>query len=404
MKSLFIVMALLLPQLSQANFAEEDLFKKWGKPFIEESLGIIHLNLALAVFMSDYYEACLKDEKQTDNDSWFDREKVIYPNNPFLEEKRRSRSSLFSKRFCNDQLFLTREDIKEKYPLMRAYMIIAMNNSPGYVSFQSFYGLAEIPDFSEDEKRLAKQIFDKNVSARKSLLENSDKLPPELQGDPQVVCAFSTKVNESEIRSCFHRRYLELIVGNKETRSLGIPIPLLAFVTSENPSNDELIEGIRKIRQNGSELLDDFKKEYGATMDEKGNTIFGKSFDNLSNSDMEGYFLVWWHRLRTEFDGYQKLKEAGATDDEIQRLLSSIVDYLSQDAEETVCIEDYYEFVDEIIKYILYRPDGARPSYIPVRYLPLSIQFAGRDPMEIKSIDDNNNLWNIINNSCPGKQ
>ena len=178
MKSLFlsIVMALLLPQFGQAKFAEEELFEKWGKPFIEESLGMIHKNLALAVLNSNYYEACL-----TDNDSWFDKEKVIYPNNPYFEKKRKGNGifSLYIKEFCGGKVGLLpsiRNAIKEKYPLMRAYMIIAMGDSPGYVGFQDFYGLADLPDFSEDEKRLAEQIFNKNVSASKTLLEQENFL------------------------------------------------------------------------------------------------------------------------------------------------------------------------------------------------------------------------------------
>ena len=393
MKLLFlpIVMALLLPQFGQAKFAEEELFKKWGKPFIEESLGMIHTDLASAVFYSNYYEACL-----TDKDSWFDKEKVIYPNNPYFEQKRRGSGfiNFFSKEFCTLHLSKIRNDIKEKYSLMRAYMIIAMGDSPGYVSLQEFYGLTNLPDFSEDEKRLAEQIFNKNVSANKALLETGE-LPENLQNDSQLVCAYLTEVNESQIRGCFHRRYLKLIVGNEETKSPGLP--LLAFVTSENPSNDELIEGIRKIRRNSSELLDEFKRKYGATMDEKGHTTFKNPLDDLSNSALLDEFLISLPRLRrTGYNGYPKLAEAGATYGEIQRLLSSVEDYLSEEEESSVCMEDYYELVDKTIKYALYRPDGSRSFYVPFEVLAFSVSQIF--PMT-RNTDDM--IMNLFDKSCP---
>ena len=374
MKSLFlsIFISLLLPCFAQAEILKkkpsevEKLFAERGELFLDESFSIIHTNLALAVFVSDDYNACL-----TNDDRWFDKETVIYPNNPYLEKKRKG--PLSGKTFCTIHLRSIRKDIKERYPLMRAYMAIAMHDSPEYVSVQDFYGLVSIPDPSPDEIALGEQIFNKNVFASKVLTETG-QLPVNLKNDPQVVCAISG-VKESEIRQCFHEKYLELFFGDiKKWNSVKFRergLPLLAFVTSENPSDDELIEGISKIRRNGLELLNDFQRRHGVTMDENGVSSYidddDTSIDGLTV--LADFFGLWLPRLRTDLDGYQGLREAGVTDNEINKLLSSM-NRLAQTIEGTTYKSDY----DKIMKIGFYRPDVNRPTYVPVKYLPVSIQ------------------------------
>ena len=356
MKSLFlsIFISLILPCFAQAKSEAEELFEKWGEPFIEESLNIIHQNMVIAVFISDYYRACL-----TNDDGYFDKEKVIYPDHPSIEEQRKS--LIYSKELCNVHLSHLRDDIERRYPLMRAYMAIAMNNSPGYVSVQSFYAQNDPPEFSEDERRLAEQIFNRNMSVNRMLSE-SDRLTSDIfRGDSQVVCAISKyleEVEESKIRECFHTRYLELFFGNEKKRNQGLPF--LAFVTSENPSDDELVEGIDRIRRNGFELLKDFERKYAATMDKEGNSSFGERAFSYNIAVVLDTFGFWLPRVRTDFDGYLKLEEAGATKDEVNKLLGYL-SHIVENHEGTTFRND----CDKAIKVAFYRPDSGRSSYTP---------------------------------------
>lgn len=425
---------------------QQELVSKWETAFIRESLHIIHTNLRLAVFISDYYIACLRKDKQ-----WFKQ------NSDFL----------YSEMFCKTHISSWRKQIKEKYSLMRTYLIIVHFRGLGKARFSKnqfpthptrppktgltdterkslkiseelkqnrarftyeqnkhlpqhiISGLVKLPPVSIKEVILAEQIFDKNKFARK-ILSETGQLPENFKNDPQVVCANpSPTLIVNEFLNCFSEKYKELLVGNKNTRTPGLPI--LGFITSKNPSDEQLAEAISKIRENSLELLDEFKQEYFTRNSEgeyrlkekeccwapkflsylfPGNDSFlqEKDFSIDENIDI---FQFLSNRLETDSDGYKKLKKAGVANDEVMELIS--VGHQKYEDKITnrmwfeiglmivwgvgcpiifktplargFCelpvglVANIYFFIidthlyEEALKVALYRPDDSRPSY-----------------------------------------
>ena len=425
---------------------QQELTSKWETAFIRESLHIIHTNLRLAVFISDYYIACLRKDKQ-----WF----------------KQNTSFIYSETFCKTHISSWREQIEEKYPLMRAYLIIFHFRGLGSARFSknqfpthptrppktgltdaerkslkiseeikqnrarfayeqnkhlpkhTLPGLVKLPPVSVEEVILAEQILDKNKFARKFFLETG-QLPEKLKEDPQVVCANpSPTLIANEFLNCFLEKYKELLVGNKDKRIPGLPI--LGFITSPNPSDEQLAEAIGKIRENSLELLDEFQQEYFTRssdgeykLKEKeccwapkflsslfpGNDSFlrEKDFSIDGNVDI---FQFLSGRLKTDSDGYKELKKAGLANDETMELID--IGRMKYEAKMTrkmwieiglmvtwgvgcpiifksplargICelpvglVANIYFFIidthlyEKAVKVALYRPDDSRPSY-----------------------------------------
>lgn len=422
----------------------EELIEKWGTPFIRESVHKVHVNLKWAVFISDFYIACLEK-----NEQWFDQqvEKTFY-NNPWFEENRRF--LFFSQVYCGTHINSWRENVKKKYPLMKAYLIMTqfrgfsphnffsenqftnphspkveltddekeyMKQKRARLNYEqnkhfaqhTFPGLVKLPSASVEEVIFAEQIFYKNRFAIKSLSETG-QLPEDLKKDPHVVCANpSPTLIVNELMNCFLEKYKELLIGNQEQRTPGLPI--LGYITSAEPSDEELVEGIRQIRENAVELLKDFREEY-FVLDEdeeahryflkekqiKGRISREKDFSFHANMDL---FQFLSGRLKTDYDGYKKLIKAGSTEGEINQLLE-LGKKLHQEKIETRmwfeiggmviwgvgCMAllkgllarglcelpiglgaNLYFFVVDTqtyhkgLKYAFYRPDDSRPSY-----------------------------------------
>lgn len=424
-------------KMSDLTKDERELVENWENQFIRESLHKIHLNLRLAVFMSDYYISCL--EKKS---SWFEEnvDLTIYED---LWFENRRRMPAFSTRTGCARLSSIKKSIKERYPLMRHYLTIVQYRGLGvYGRFSenqfdtnanlnprapeqieiskeimrqnalsnyhqnkhllkhTFPGMAKLPPFSTEEVVQAEQLFDKNEFVRKKWSETGT-FPKEFGEDPQVVCANpSLTMLVDKVRNCFLEKYKELLVGNQERNIPGLPI--LGFISSATPTNEELLEGVRQIRKNSMELLREFQEEYFLVESSGTYSLRTRNFSLEANLDI---FQFLSKRLRNDRDGYGKLIEAGITQEEIIRLIE-IGDKLHEDAVETRMIIEIgvltggalactflpipalktplgkalcqlpiglfanaYFFVvdtqayDEALKIALYRPDGKRSTY-----------------------------------------
>ena len=329
---------------------EENLIEKLGVDFIRESLHLVHNNLKLAVFIADYYIACLKEDTV-----WF-RENVSF---------------VYSREMCEQNINHWRDQIREKYPLMRAYLIIL--NYRGFLSYRfsknkfqpetdwsdltsehhltdskleelkmiedfewesqqrqaslnyaqtnhmiqhGFPGLAKLPPVSVDEVIFAEQLFDKNNFAEKVLSEGRE-LPEDIKKDEQVVCASpSPTLIVNELSNCFDEKYKELLLGNKDEKVPGLPI--LGFVTSAEPGDHELASAIAKIRENSLELLNDLREEYFVSDSTGGFFLKDRDFSFNKNLEIFKYFS---NRLKNDYDGYAGLIGQGHSNDQIMELV-----------------------------------------------------------------------------------
>ncbi len=448
----------------QSVKATSELIGKWGEDFIRESLHKVHVNLRLAVFMSDYYIACLEK-----NEEWFQKiaEKVYY-DDPWFEKTRNS--TLHSQMFCGVQINSWRSEIAEKYPLMRVYLAAATyslleanytrlaQKDFDYIHEESlsireqvrrklaeshyedqkhflnhkFSGLAKLPPLTRNELILAEQLFDKNKWAKDTLRETGN-LPEELRKDPEVVCARpKPTLIFDEFRECFLEKYSELLIGSQEEKKPGLGI--LGYITTPEPTDEELAEGVKKIRKNAVTLLENFREEhfirdrktgryslreeyrnqyenqYGQTIDV---VTIQKDFSFASNVDL---FQFLAGRLETDNDGYKQLNEAGATEEDVETLLELGKTIYQEDITSRMWIEigamvgwaivvcgfftrgrgltlkgacelpvglfanAHFFIVDtrnyrKALRYAFYRPDGSRPAYQDVSELE-SLAFA----------------------------
>lgn len=428
-----------------------ELIERWGTPFIRESIHKVHVNLKWAVFIADYYIACLEK-----NEEWFEKQvgKSFY-NEPWFEENRGS--FLYSEMLCSTHINSWREEIKKKYPLMRAYLTITqfrhfnlrnffsesqptdsaflkagltdgqkesmealekvkkqikrkralVNDEQSHFAQHIFPGLVRLPLTSIEEVIFAEEIFSKNRFAIKTLSETG-KLPEELKNDPHVVCVNpSPTLIVDELNNCFLEKYKEFLLGNQERSMPGLPI--LGYVTSTEPDDEELVKGIRQIRKNAVELLGDFRREHFVLNTEthryslkkrelEDRILEEKDFSFDANLDL---FQFLSGRLETDSDGYKQLIEAGATEKEINQLLELGKTLYQDKIENRMWFEiggmvvwgigcmallrgllargvcelpiglgaNLYFFVvdsqayEKGLKYAFYRPDDSRPSY-----------------------------------------
>ena len=132
-------------------------------------------------------------------------------------------------------------------------------------------GLVDLPPISVEDLISAEQLLDKNEFFKRTLLETGripegfiDDNGDDSIDDNEVVCANHRRDEVSERRgpdiSCYKDKYKELLFGNREKNIEGLPI--LGFVTSANPTDEELLQAIGKIRKNSAKLLDDFREDY----------------------------------------------------------------------------------------------------------------------------------------------
>ena len=452
-KHVDIAFELLEITAEQLVKATNELIGKWGEDFIRESLHKVHLNLRLAVFLSDYYIACLEK-----NEEWFQKiAEDVYYDDPWFEKKR---NSIFhSQIFCGVQIDSWKSGIAEKYSLMRIYLAAATYPmleanytrlaqkdfdyipeeqlsireqvrrryaNSHYEDQKHFFnhkhsGLAKLPPLTRSELILAEQLFDKNKWAKDTLRETGS-LPEELRKDPEVVCARpKPTLIFDEFRECFLEKYNELLIGSQEEEKPGLGI--LGYITTPEPTDEELAEGVKKMRENAVTLLENFREEhfirdrktgryslreeygnqyenqYGQTID-----VFTtqKDFSFASNVDL---FQFLAGRLEADhYDGYKQLNEAGATEEDVETLLYLGKTIYQEDITSRMWIEIgamfgwaivvcgfftrgrgltfkgacelpvglfanvYFFIVDtrnyrEALRYAFYRPDGSRPSY-----------------------------------------
>ena len=285
-----------------------------------------------------------------------------------------------------------RDDIRERYSLMRLYLIAAsypmLESDYTRISeekinpfheeklsirgqikrdwandhykqnkhflYHRFPRLVTPPPISRRELILASRIFDKNRQAME-IVNETGRLPKEIRKDPEVVCARpSPTLIVDEFRNCFMEKYKELLVGNQEERKPGLGI--LGYITSPEPTDEELVKGIREIRKNAVTLLENFQRRHffrdetgryllkeveeitSVALDPMGESfiesrsyarsvplpgtvrpvVIEKDFSFHANVDL---FQFLAGRLETDSEGYGEMLEAGASQEDIDTLL-----------------------------------------------------------------------------------
>ena len=222
-----MVTFLLVSSVSATSESEED--------FVRAAIDKIHSSLRLAVFMSDYQLACLTDDRQ-----WF--------------AQNTTRPVLYRRETCLHRIDSLKEEIKRKYPIMISMLTIYHYRDISWIADSLEKGQEEDVRFSHvQQRRMVRHLFPGLV-----------KLPPVSMHQLKEA----TKLLQQKIfcqgvdLRCYEREYKALLVG-RENHIPGLPI--LGFVTSATPERDELIRGIREIRKNTLELLEDFRQKYFMT-------------------------------------------------------------------------------------------------------------------------------------------
>ena len=294
-----------------------ELSKKWGHIFIHQSIHIIHENLLNGIFLSDFYMACLREDQE-----WFEKHITIPiqlreqenqerdqdEDRPYRDQNRDNllySPIAFIQEYCDWRLSSMRAKIKDRYSLMRAYLVIlnyrgigqykqALPSSPQLHPFtreslereekrrkalfhHRYYqhltqhtlpGLVKLPPATIEEVLAAEQILDNSLAARKEWLETGS-LPEDSEN--KAVCATSSKDLHKINLVCYEEKYIELLIGSAEDKRWSLPV--LGFITSEDPTNEELIEAINHIRKNTIRLLGQFRHEYFTTAHEECNKL-----------------------------------------------------------------------------------------------------------------------------------
>lgn len=360
--------------------------EKWGTDLIQQSLPILHRNLVRAIFVSDYYLACLREDQE-----WFE-ENVTFPlqlkaNNSEEEYISRNRNGdllayspeLFLKVHCEWHLFRIRNQV-HKYPLMRTYLTISQYRGIGergqrlshiphpsdeqhpsnfqdlidsdkpyamrdYLEEQTRQKLAlshyhqnkhfvqhtlpklvKMPLISIEEVMAAEQMLDRNRRAQEILSEKGE-IPEDLKKD--LICPTPSDPRKVDI-SCYENKYYELLFGSLENNMESSPI--LGFITSENPTDRELEEGIRRMRESTAIALNWFRYEYfihetndcHLPITEWNPETTSDCLTEVNSYSLGGYslrdrdfqfdnnlmiFKFFSGRLKNEFYGYKHLKE-----------------------------------------------------------------------------------------------
>ncbi len=233
-----------------------------------------------------------------------------------------------------------------------------------------YFGLVTPPPFTREEVMLAEQLFDKNKRAM-DILQETGRLPEELRKDPEVVCAdpelsiwrefllmgkqflgmgksymagdhrpkrrceteeepdtepildFSDSSNEptiGELRDCFRDKYKELLIGSQKEGKHGLGI--LGYITSADPTDEELAEGVKKIRKNAVKLLRNFRRRH-FVKDKTGRYSLKEEFivksvrrkRNFSFHANVDLFQFLSGRLKNDYDGYPQTEGAGKEED-----------------------------------------------------------------------------------------
>ena len=382
------------------------LLKRYGQEnFVKDGLHTIHNSLRAAIFIPDYYIACL-----TDDETWFEQN----TRNPLL----------YSKTFCTSDLKILKESIKQRYPTMRTWMTTALYPDIGNESFRlsknqylqqpgrpahrrsserarskwahSHYqqnkyriqhtlpNLAKLPLVTMEEVKRAEQIFDKNQFAKRQLKENGE-IPKELIGDDEVVCTEGSLLVVNF--GCYEDQYKQLLFGNKEKEIPGLPI--LGFVSSDDPGDEELVAALEAIRENTREILENFQDQYFVTdpqIEEKytlrNRNLFLK--DNLDIFEFSGFLIPMVNSSESYAtimeEGIAAWKKRERTQAWIQ--MGGIVAWsigcyslLRSPLAKSLCeipvglgVNAYFFIIDnkryqEALNIAFYRPDTDRPSY-----------------------------------------
>ena len=343
-----------------------DLMKKWETDFIQASVHIIHSNLRLAVFFSDQRIACLeKDEEFFEEYEEFlkKHKNSIDTTIPKTEiytqdsmDAATPNSKAYSQIYCENNISKMKRKIQAKYPLMRAYLAITqlrtfkepteyqLNTQTQNKSVKNklsnpyevehlLPGLAEdLPLISKKEIREAKEIWRRDQAARRAWRETGE-LPPDLRNQ---TC---TKISDFSLLSCYRDKYRELLIGNEDQKKPGLPI--LGFIRSVNPTDQELADGIRQIRANTAELLKSFREDYFITRLD-GSYKFNKHRDYSleENLDLFGFLPG---RLENTYDGYEKFRKkisselsVGSESPEVSKTLQTLITFGSQEYQSKV--------------------------------------------------------------------
>ena len=332
----------------QKNDEEEymkSLWREYGPDFIEESLKTLHGDLELALFTSDYYLACLENDDTWfyENSEKLDfftskerceeelnrvREKIKekYPlmiryltiyNYRGIGMQNRCSENLFANGatdnrtpsiICDESKGLHDEfqnvseddnldEIMNKN-LKRHQAMVHFQQNKGLIR-HLIPGLVDLPPISVEDLISAEQLVDKNEFFKKTLLEtglipegfvddgSTEEVADEFIAKNEVVCANPNRDEVSERIgpdiSCYKDKYRELILGNREKMIEGLPI--LGFVTSANPTDEELIQAIGKIRGNSAKLLDDFREDYFTLNSENEYDLSESVIEDLDSDD-----------------------------------------------------------------------------------------------------------------------
>lgn len=228
--------------------------------FLRAAVFHLHDELKNSIQLTDYYMACLTKDWE-----WF---------------KKQAKGILSTPLFCGNKLAVIRDKIKARYTLMKAllglgqYPLIGdagppltMAKAPGsdygnlklrvYQNVQhEFDNLITLNSLSKEETELAAKILKTDLEERYLYIHKKD---PETQ--EKTYCAKASELAYIRMGdSCYRDAAYELIFGNKEK---GItPLPILAFVTSENPDDEMLFKAAGKIRANALAALNELKTKY----------------------------------------------------------------------------------------------------------------------------------------------
>ena len=200
--------------------------------FIRIAVDKIHGSLRLAAFISDFQLACLTDDKQ-----WFAQNTV--------------RPLLYRQITCPLRIDSLKEDIKQRYPLMIKLLVV--------YHYRDIMSMARyLEEGSEEQFKISHA---QNQYTVRHLFPGLKRLPPPTMH--QVKEAIKILQEETICQGvdldCYEKEYRALLVG-KEDRIPGLPI--LGFITSAEPEDEELIQAIKEIRKNTRALLEDFRQKY----------------------------------------------------------------------------------------------------------------------------------------------
>jgi|GEM_PF-6223227 len=278
-KSVALLAKSYKPRFKKSENSEAEVMK--------EFIAKIHVDLRTSLLSGDYLTACIKKD-----DEWFKKSR----------KDLKLLKGLSKKSLCPNNLLHLRKKIKESFPVMRM-LLAAMNlrslsldstsiraswqdqmldgtlaeddfrNVPFYRSFVQerhltkppFPGLVSGPDFTLSEALTAQDFILRSRKAKEKYI--STGIRP-VDHDNQTLCYEKQKIffslvptsDSSTSLACIKERYFRVLLGSGDGQSVGLPI--LGFIENGEPTDEELIIAIAKIKENTLGLLKSFRKDY----------------------------------------------------------------------------------------------------------------------------------------------